>query len=111
MKIKLGDESWDFDPQELTLREAFAIKSAIGLNFRPFLNGMMEMDPDCLQMLLWLVRTRNGERIDRTSIDFPLAQLQIEVTGDDPEGQASSSEATFSNLETTLLAPSPISST
>jgi hypothetical protein len=73
---------WEFDDEELTLKDAFAIKSATGLGVVSFLNGIADMDPDCLQTLIWLVRSKDQPGLRRESIQFRLADVSIKQVGD-----------------------------
>lgn len=78
MRVKLDDQSWSFDEDTLDLRDAFLIKSGTGLNFRPFLEGVQEMDPLCLQGLVWFLRRKAGEdALTLDEVNFRLAELDV----------------------------------
>lgn len=70
-----GQGEWEFDDSELTLADAFAIKSATGLALKPFLEGVGEMDPHCLRALIWFVR---GKDVKLEKIDFRLSDVEVE---------------------------------
>jgi hypothetical protein len=88
--LKLGDESWPFDDAGLSLKDAFAIKSATGLNVPPFLQGIQEYNPASLQGLVWLLRHKAGENVRVEDVDFLLKDLSLEfaepvVSADAPD--------------------------
>jgi hypothetical protein len=76
--IKLAGESWPFDDEELTLKDAFRIKAVSGLSLKGFLTGVQDMDPLALQALIHFLRTKAGESVRLEDIDFRIADLGIE---------------------------------
>jgi hypothetical protein len=91
--IALGDERYVFDDQSLTLADAFAIKSASGLDLVPFQNGLNTMSPLSLQTLIWWLRQKNGRPEDIRTIDFKIADLRVdEIEDDEPDPTGSGSE-------------------
>jgi hypothetical protein len=76
--LSLGDKHWDFDDAEIELKDAFAIKAATGLNLKPFLEGVAEMDPLSIQGLVWFVRHKAGEKVNLADINFRLADLKMD---------------------------------
>jgi len=79
-RFKLRDESLgDIDFATVQLKEAFAIKAASGLTVVEMLNGLAKADPDCLQTVVWFLKFRRGEVVDRGSIDFALNELDAEI--------------------------------
>ena len=82
MKLFVGDESWVFDVDDILLSELFAIKSASGLGLKAFIDGISEMDPIALQIMVWLCKTRAGQHLDPSSINFRLGDMRME--NDDP---------------------------
>jgi hypothetical protein len=84
--ISLGDEKYVFDDQSLTLNDAFAIKSASGLDLVPFQNGLNTMSPLSLQTLIWWLRQKHGRPEDIRTIDFKIADLRVdEIEDDEPD--------------------------
>lgn len=83
--IVLGDERYVFDDQSLTLTDAFAIKSASGLDLVPFQNGLNTMSPLSLQTLIWWLRQKNGRPEDIRTVDFRIADLSVEEVAEDDE--------------------------
>lgn len=85
-RVILGNDEWMFDEGDITLEDAFMIKAETGLALRPFLQGIADMDPDCLQGLVWFCRRKAGERVNRSSVKFRILDLELkqdEDTGDD----------------------------
>jgi hypothetical protein len=86
--ITLASESWPFDDEELTLKDAFKIKAASGLSLKGFLTGVQEMEPLALQSLIYFLRTRAGASMRLEDIDFRIADLGIEQVNATPDGAA-----------------------
>src|SRR5664280_199273 len=80
--VGLDDGKWEFDERKLELKDAFAIKSATGLNLKPFMQGIADMDPLCLQGLVWFVQRtdRPGQRLE--DINFKIVDLTLEQVED-----------------------------
>lgn len=99
IRVKIADKvlgAVDFD--EMTLRDAFAIKAASGLTPAQLFQGTEQMDPDALQTLVWFVRMKNGESVDRSTIDFRLRDLSTEAVEQDPNPAEGSPEPTPSEV-------------
>lgn len=77
-RVRLGDQSWELDDEKLTLADAFLIKSGTGLALKPFFEGVAEMDPTCLQGLVWFLRRKAGENVNVADIDFVITELVTE---------------------------------
>jgi len=84
--ITLAAESWPFDDEELTLKDAFKIKASSGLSLKGFLTGVQEMDPLALQALIHFLRTKAGESVRLEDIDFRIADLGIEQVNTPADG-------------------------
>lgn len=105
--VTLGDERWEFDPEQLMLSDLFAIKAASGLDGVGFEHGLNRADPAAYQALIWLLRRRAGEQVAIGSIDFPVSALRLEdaptaveeepenptETGSEPVGTATSASS------------------
>jgi hypothetical protein len=77
MKLKVGDEVYDFDPGELSTKEATQLKVQAGLNYSD-LTGLNIDDPRILQAVIWLCRTRYGEkRLQYDDIDVQVKDIDI----------------------------------
>lgn len=83
-KVRLGDQEWTFDEENIDLNDAFLIKSGTGLALRPFLQGVADLDPHCLQGLVWFLRRKTGEQVDINTISFRLADLDVTQADDPP---------------------------
>lgn len=85
MKVRLGEDGWLFDEGDITLEDAFVIKAELGLALRPFLQGIADMDPDCLQGLVWFCRRKAGERVSRSSVKFRILDLDLSQDEEDEQ--------------------------
>lgn len=84
-KVKLGEAEWEFDGDNLTLEDAFLIKSETGMALRPFLRGVADLDPICLQGLVWFCRRKSGELIPIKAVQFKIRDLDIEQDDDEED--------------------------
>jgi hypothetical protein len=90
--IRLGDQHWSFDEEELDLHDSFRMKQATGQAFtRTFFAGIEDMDPACLQALVWFVRNKAGESLLPHDVNFKLSELRVEPRPDPTEGDATPS--------------------
>lgn len=90
MRFTVKGELYEVDQERLSVQEAQAIKRATGLTIRGFLNGLREYDADALVALIWLARSRGGERISIGGIveeNFDVLQDFDLVTDDDEQGR------------------------
>lgn len=97
VRVKLRDQEWTFTIG-LTLAEAFAVKNACGQSADAFMRGVAEKDPDSIVALLWLCRTRDGEKIRMEQIptDFDLYdedEFEMEDVPDPTKGDGTPSES------------------
>jgi hypothetical protein len=84
--IHLANESWPFDDEEMTLKDAFKIKAASGLSLKGFLMGVQDMEPLALQSLIWFLRTNAGASVRIEEVDFRIADLDIELVKSADDG-------------------------
>lgn len=80
--VHLDDRSWDFVDADLTVKDAFTIKAATGMNLRPFLEGLQQMDPLSLQGLIWFLRRPAEPQLRIEDVDFKIADLRLEQVED-----------------------------
>jgi len=88
VKLKVGDDVYEYDSQALTVREAAQIKIQAGLGMLEFTQGNPFEDARILQALIWLCRLRDGElklRIDE--VDIPIRDVDI-IPDEAPEDEA-----------------------
>lgn len=96
VQIKIaGEDIGVFYPGRLDLRAAFALKATTGMNPLPVFEGLAELDPGCLQGVVWFLTTHRydentqryvptGEQCDASALNF---------TYDDFDGKPVSDEA------------------
>jgi hypothetical protein len=80
--VGLGDSKWEFNERELDIKGAFAIKAATGLNLKPFMQGIADMDPACLQGLVWFVQRADKPNQRPEDINFKIVDLKLEQVED-----------------------------
>ena len=83
MKLKIGDEVYEYDHQALTTREATLLKVQAGLNYSDLQFGNVD-DPRVLQAVIWLCRSRpfdkgggNEKRLMYDDIDVKVTDIEI----------------------------------
>lgn len=91
MRVTLGeDEDYVFDRDALTLADLYQIKSASGLDFNPFLQGVGDASPESLQTLIWFLRHKAGIQGDRLQVEFKIGDLDIQPIDESDPTLASS---------------------
>jgi hypothetical protein len=84
LKLKIGDEEYEYDHQALTTKEATQLKVQAGLNYSDLQFGNVN-DPRVLQAIIWLARTRDGEkRLMYDDIDVLVKDVDI-IPDEEPE--------------------------
>ena len=81
MKLKVGDEVYDFDANKLMVNDAIALFDVTGQTVTGWHQGLRDSDPRSLKALAWLA---SGKATPFAEFDFDLASLEIA----DDEGQA-----------------------
>lgn len=104
VRVTVGEESYVFDRDALTLTDVYAIKSASGLNLNPFLNGLGDGDPAALQTLVWFLRHKDGKQGDRLQIDFKLGDFDMEAL-DDAESDPTEASTSSGDADTSEDSP------
>ena len=94
MKIKVGEDVYDYDPAALTLREVRRLnEQGAGLQITDLLRPSFN-DPRILTAIIWLCRTRDGEvKLRYEDVDVPLAEIQLDM--DLPADDDSPTQATL----------------
>lgn len=93
MKIKVGEQTYDYDPNALTLLEATQLKTQAGLGFTEFVQGNLD-DPRILQAVIWLARKRDGEfTLQLGDVDAKVSEIDIIL--DEPAEDETPTEATL----------------
>ena len=81
MKFNINGTFYEHDPDRITVRDAMMLKTATGLNLRPFSVGLNELDPDCAVAMAWLLLTKagvngpDGQPIQLKDIDFNIIEF------------------------------------
>jgi hypothetical protein len=90
IRVRLEDESWFFDEDEVTIEDAIALKYATGLALKPFFEGLSDMDGVALRALVWFLRGKQGSP---EAVNFKVTALKLEQEPDPTEGDATPSES------------------
>ena len=92
-----GMGSWVLDENELTLSDAFAIKATGQLTVPQMLAGVINLDPLPLQTLVWFLRMKAGDTVPLASIDFKIADFELDQpdpdTAEGPSDPTTGSES------------------
>jgi hypothetical protein len=81
MKLNINGTIYDYDMERISVREAMMLKTATGLNLRPFSTALGELDPAALAALAWLVQTKagvkgaDGEPLKFADVDFDMIEF------------------------------------
>lgn len=90
MKLDINGTIYEYDIDHVGVRDAMALKTATGLNLRPFSVGLNEWDPDCMAALAWLVQTQagvkgaDGQPLKLADVDFDMLAFFVEVDVPEP---------------------------
>jgi len=99
-RVALPDEEWTWEPDEVTLGECLMIEGEHGGSFDDWVRQVGDGRAEACQVLVWFLRRKAGQQVDRASVDFPIRKLTItyvepESDGEsDPEAGAPSEGAT-----------------
>ena len=85
--IGLDGQRWLFDEASWELADWFVIKNATGLGRVPFLNGVLNEEPDALQALIWFLRRKDEPNLRLEEVQFRPAAVEYEPA-DPPEPDA-----------------------
>jgi hypothetical protein len=81
MKLNINGAIYEYDLDRITVRDAMMLKTATGLNLKPFSTALGELDPNCLAALAWLVQTKagvkgaDGEPLKFGDVDFDMIEF------------------------------------
>lgn len=87
MKVSIGEQSWDWDPDDIEVDEARAIKKATGLSWAPFLAGIFELDPDALRGLVWFLRSKTEPGLPIDLVKFRISDLRVRLDAGDTDDE------------------------
>ena len=73
MKITYEGQDYELDLDEMDTNQAKTIKAACGLTVMGLQRGMVEVDPDAMVGLYWLMKTQAGERCNIRAVNFKVA--------------------------------------
>jgi hypothetical protein len=112
-KININGTIYEYDMDHIPVRDAMMLKTATGLNLKPFSVGLGEMDPECTAALAWLVQTKagvkgpDGQPIQLKDVDFDMLAFFVDEEPEEPvdptpgEGSTSLKDSTSPEPSTT----------
>ncbi len=112
MKLDINGTFYEFDLNHVPVRDAMMLKTATGMNWKPFLQSIDDYDPECLLALAWVVLTRAGVKgADDQPLkladvpDFDMSTFLVEEQ--EPDGEADPPTALSSPSGITVGSTSP----
>jgi hypothetical protein len=75
MLVQFQDKDYEFEIEDIELSQARYIKRHTTLSVRALLNGLRELDPDCLAAIYWLMLQQNGTVVDIAKVNFPVLRF------------------------------------
>jgi hypothetical protein len=89
LHFKLDDGTeHEFDPDVLALSESVAVYKNTNLGIYQFILGCQQFNPLALKAMVWLTRTRNGEKIKFDDIEFDVLKFSESLRSVGPDDDA-----------------------
>lgn len=113
-KFNINGSTYEYDMEHVTVRDAMMLKTATGLNLKPFSVGLNELDPGCTAALAWLMQTKagvkgpDGQPLQLKDVDFDMIEFWA---GDEPEEPVDPTPGEDSNSLKDSTSPEPSTST
>lgn len=68
-------KTYEYIAGAISVKEAIAVRLYTGKGYKDWLTGCGQMDPECLQALLWVIKAHNGEPCVMADIDFSIPEF------------------------------------
>lgn len=75
MLVHFEDTDYQFELEDIDVSQARYIKRQTGLSIKAFLDGLGEIDPDCVVAAYWLMKAQNGTVVDMNKVNFKLIRF------------------------------------
>lgn len=75
MIVNYDGKEYTLDLDELTTNEAKYIKHETGMTLLKLQEGLLEVDPDALTALYWLMMKQSGISCDMRRVDFKIVRF------------------------------------
>jgi hypothetical protein len=75
MLVDYDGTEYDFDVENITLKQAKAIKDSCGLTLHGLEVGIEEGDPDALRAMFWLMQVSSGVKTSLEDVDFKIVKF------------------------------------
>ena len=104
MKLNINGTVYEYDLDHISVRDAMMLKTATGMNLRPFSQAIGDLDAEALVALAWLVLTRagvkgaDGQPLTLADVpDFDMLQFLQEEEPSEPEEDPTTGELNSGN--------------
>lgn len=88
MKFRLNGDTYEIpDPDGMSTKELREVKQNAGVGLRGLMQGLQEMDPDCVIAIIYVAKRRAGEKVSWSDFDDirPLADVEWPDEGEEAE--------------------------
>lgn len=75
MLIKFDDREYEFDAEEIDVRQAMVIKVKTGYSLLQWQAALEQADVDAIKGLYWLMLSQNGITVDIDQVNFKLIKF------------------------------------
>ncbi len=79
MKVDYEGTEYELDFDEVTVKQAKAVKNSTGLTLQGLEDGLSSGDPDALRALFWLMQVTSGIKSNIEEVDFKLVKFSKAV--------------------------------
>lgn len=96
-KVTIPGEEYTWDIDATTVNELSLLEQETGgVTFKQWITDIDARKSTACQTLIWYLRRKNGQQMDRFSVDFPIFKLKTEKVElpEDPAASPSSDAAT-----------------
>ena len=96
LKVTLPGEEYIWQPDEMTLGEmSMCLDQELGgMTFADWMRGIINNQPIPCQVLVWYLRLKAGRQEDRTSVNFPIRKLDVDLVPKDEPNSSNSDPST-----------------
>jgi len=77
LNVTLGDETWEFDTDDLTIDQLIAIEDAAGQTPSEWINDVVKNRGRAMKVLVWWLQ---GRKVPPDSVEFRVGDLTIDAT-------------------------------
>ena len=115
-KFNINGAWYEYDLEHPLIRDAMMLKTATGMNWKPFLQSMGQYDPECLLAFAWLLLTRagvkgaDGEALKLAEVpDFDIGEF--DAVADEPVDPTIGEPSSPNGITADSTSPEPLPTT